>query len=65
MSLLVARTRELLANRPRTLTYAHIEEASGLSVRWLEAFAGSKMKDPSCVKVETLYELLAGKKLDV
>jgi hypothetical protein len=65
MSILIARTRELLANRPRPLTYAHIAGDTGLTVRWLEAFAGGKMDDPSCAKVETLYEVLAGKKLDV
>lgn len=65
MSLLVTRTRELLANRPRTVTYAHIEDVTGVKVRWLEAFAAAKMEDPSCVKVEAVYELLAGKKLDV
>jgi len=65
MSNLVTRTRELLANRPRPLTYAHIEEETGVKVRWLEAFAGGQMADPSCVKVEAVYELLAGKKLDV
>lgn len=65
MSKLVATTRDLLANRPRTLTYAHIEKETGVKVRWLETFAADKMAGPSCVKVETLYVFLSGKPLDV
>ena len=65
MSKLVARTRVLLANRPRTVTYAHIATATGLKVRWLERFAVDDETDPACGKVETLYEFLTGSPLDV
>lgn len=66
MSKLAARTRVLLANRPRPVTYAHIATATGLSPRWLERFASDTASgDFHCGKVEKLYEFLTGKPLDV
>lgn len=65
MSILLTKTRGLLANRPKPVTYAHIEAATGLSVRWLEAFASCKIEDPSVSRVELLYTYLSGKPLDV
>ena len=66
MSKLAARTRVLLANRPRLVTYAHIAAETGLSPRWLERFASDRASgDFHCGKVERLYEYLSGKSLDV
>ena len=65
MPRLTARTRALLAERPRTLTYAHIEAATGLRCRWLERFAADADYDPPAGRVETLYEFLTGSPLDV
>ena len=66
MSKLAARTRVLLANRSRLVTYAHIAAETGLSPRWLERFASDTASgDFHCGKVEELYEFLTGTPLDV
>lgn len=65
MPKLTTKTRELLANRPRPVTYAHIEAETGIKVRWLIAFAKDGVSSPSCDDVETLYEYLSGRTLDV
>lgn len=64
-SKLANKTWEHLRARSRLVTYAHISEATGVSVRWLEAFAACQVKDPSCAKVELIYEFLTGAELDV
>lgn len=62
---LTARTRELVELRPRTVTYAHIEQATGVSARWIEAFGKNRVKRPCCDSVEAVYVFLSGKSLDV
>lgn len=59
------RTLHLLAHRPRNLTYEKIAEDIGINVFWIRAFARQKNDDPGVNKVQSLYEYLAGKSLDV
>lgn len=63
MSRLVEHTRELLLNRPRTLTYEDLARKLDLNVFWLDRFANSRANDFGCAKVERLYEFLSGKTL--
>lgn len=42
-----------------------ISSRTGLTVAWLRDFRRGRMADPSVVKVETLYNLLAARKLTV
>ena len=63
MSRLVMHTRELLINRPRTLTYEDLARKAEVTVFWLDRFANGRSNDFPCGKVERLYELLSGKSL--
>jgi hypothetical protein len=61
---LMARTQDLLVNRPRTLTFVQIQaDCPALGIRWLQAFANGKIAEPSVNKVEMLYEYLSGEKI--
>lgn len=65
-SKLIATTRDLLQARSRLQTYAVIAENTGLTVRWLAQFANSDASDDfSATRVETLYNYLSGKPLDL
>ena len=59
------RALELLANRPRDMTLKHIADTTGLPEAWLKLFARDKIADPSVNRVETLYNYLSEKPLDV
>lgn len=56
---------DLLANRPREQTLKGIAEATGLPEAWLKVFAQGRIQDPSVNRVETLYNYLSEKPLDV
>jgi hypothetical protein len=60
---LLRHTRELLRNRPRTITYAHIEQATGLNRNWLVEFVQGRSDHCSVVYVEKLYEYLSQRNL--
>lgn len=60
---LLTHTRELLKNRPRTLTLAQIAEDSGVSLGWLNAFSAGLYSEPSVVRVQKVFERLTGEKL--
>jgi hypothetical protein len=49
------RTLQLVRNRPRTVTYDTLAEATGLKASWIEAFACNRIPDPGVRKVEKLY----------
>lgn len=57
------KTRQLLKNRPATVDYRDIEEATGLKQSWLKAFACKGIENPDVNKIETLYEYLTQKEL--
>lgn len=59
------RTRELLHNRNRTLTYKAIESDTGLNRKWLAKFSRGLAKNPGVVHVETLYVYLSKHELKV
>lgn len=59
------RTLDLVRNRPVHLTLKKISEDTGLPLGWLKMFAQAKIDDPSCNRVETLYEHLSGTTLKV
>jgi hypothetical protein len=60
---LLTHTRELLRNRPRTITYAHIEQDTKLNRAWLVEFSSGRSDHCSVVYVETLYEYLSGRNI--
>lgn len=60
---LVERTRRLLHERPRPLTYAEIGRRCDVTIPWLWAFQNSRMEDPGAAKIQRVYEFLSGKKL--
>ena len=62
---LLHETLHLLRQRPRSVTYEKIEEATGLKASWLSMLASDDIKDPSVNSIQKLYEFLSGKKLNV
>jgi hypothetical protein len=49
------KTRELLKNRPISMTLLLISEATGIEESWLKVFSSQGINEPSVNKVETLY----------
>lgn len=69
-STLETKTRQLLENRPRSITYAHISEQAAahgetITVTWLTTFASTPSKGFSVIKVELLYFILTGRTLEL
>lgn len=64
-STLIKKTRELLQNRPRTVSYAMIADDTGLTLRWIQEFATNTDADYGACRVEQLYIYLSGKQLAV
>jgi hypothetical protein len=60
---LVEVTLELVRNRPVWMTYYKLGELTGVSSRWLVDFATGRIKEPSCQRVQRIYECLADKAL--
>lgn len=60
---IASRTRELLLNRPRTMTLDDIVAKTGLTKGWLNDFSTQSMRDHGVNKVETLYFFLTGEGL--
>lgn len=56
----IARVRSRLARRPRWVEYAHISDATGVSVVWIKAFARSKYENPDFHKVLLVDTYLSG-----
>jgi hypothetical protein len=60
------RTRELVRNRPRTITLEKIAQEAHVSVFWLKQFTRTKgITEPSVSKVEAIYNVLSAKPLEV
>lgn len=64
-SLLLEVTLALLLERPRTQTYADIAKISGVPEAWIKAFGQGRMKNPSVVRVEALYNALSDEPLEL
>lgn len=64
---LIAHTRNLLLQRPRSLTYEQIARDTDLNVRWIAALAQCADKDADfgAHKIERLYTYLSGKQLEL
>ena len=62
---LLTRVLELLADRPRNMTYSDIALATKLPEPWIKTFAAGQIKDPSVSRVEILYTYLTGNPLNV
>lgn len=65
MRKLHARVLQLVADRPRTITYGKINLETGISVEWLRAFVSGRAMKPDVNTVEQLYEYLTGNELDI
>lgn len=55
----------IVRNRPVHMTLKKISEDTSLPLGWLKMFAQGKIDDPSCNRIETLYEYLCGEQLKV
>lgn len=64
-SVLFYTTYRLLEERPRHVTYDHLEEQSGVPAAWIKAFGQGRMNDPSVIRVEKLYNALADEPLEL
>jgi hypothetical protein len=60
---LLQQTIELVRNRPRTVTYTTISEATGLPVQFLQDLMADRLKDPGVTRIEILYNYFAKNKL--
>lgn len=58
-------TVELLKKRPADITYADIERETGLKEAWIKSLVCGSVNDPSASRLETLYEFLSKKSLQV
>lgn len=64
-SVLFHTTFRLLEERPRTVTYADLATQSGVPEAWIKAFGQGRMRDPSVVRVEKLYNALSDEPLEL
>lgn len=51
-------TKELLADRPASLTYLDIEKATGIKESWLRMFSCGRIRNPGVNTVEALHDFL-------
>jgi hypothetical protein len=64
-SKLEAKTRELLFALPRSVHFKEVAKDTGLTENWIGMFLSGKIPNPGAGRVETLYEYLAKKPLDL
>lgn len=64
MSRLLARTRELLAQKT-TNEMVEVAQATGLPYTWIHSVRYKEGVNPAVDRVEKLYEYLSGNKLEV
>jgi hypothetical protein len=62
-STLLEKTLELLEDCPYTMPELYMR--TGVSFYWIRKFKTGTMRNPSVVKVQTLYEFLTGRTLEV
>lgn len=65
MSTLLERTQELLKEETKTRSLIEIHKETGLPFYWLRKVANGETRDPSVNRIQTLYEHLSGKKLEL
>lgn len=63
MSRLREATRTLLINRPRTLTYLEICNATKLPMDFIRRLASNRSQNEGVEQIEKLYNYLGGKPL--
>ena len=59
---LLTKTKELVENRPRTVTYAVINEETGLPIQFLQDLMANRLKDPGVRRIEILYKYFTKQK---
>lgn len=59
------KTLDLLRNRPAWKTYTQIAEDTKIPVGWIKEFSRGTMNGPDVNRIETLYEHLAQKPIDI
>lgn len=59
------RTLALLKERPKSVYLKDIAEASGVTLKWLEAFHAGRILNPGVINLEKLYNYLSGGNLNV
>lgn len=51
--------RDLIINRPRTITLAELAHAADVSQSWLDAFIAGKIKNPGVRQIVEIYDFLS------
>lgn len=64
-SRLVTKTLELLDSREYRVTLTRISEETKIPLGWLKRLQQRKIAEPSCPRIERLYEHLAGRQLEL
>lgn len=64
-SRLVTEVISLLENRRYGVTYREIAEATGIPSDWIRRLQKGYIGEPSCPRIETLYEYLKGEPLEL
>lgn len=62
---LMSKTRQLLKDRGTDVTFLIIYDKLGIPPGWTQKFLAGSIPNPSCNRVQALYEYLSGKKLVV
>ncbi len=62
---LMRMTRQLLKDRGADVTFLIIYDKLGIPPGWTQKFLAGGIPNPSCNRVQALYEYLSGKKLVV
>lgn len=61
---LCEKTRQMLAERPRTLTLEELAARLDVSVNWLSMFSRGAILNPGVNTIQRLYDLLAERPLE-
>lgn len=64
-SKLVERVIELLHNRNYKVTIRQISEKTSIPEGWIKQLQRGKINEPSCPRIEKLYEYLTGTEINV
>jgi hypothetical protein len=59
------KTLEMLQNRSVKLTFTQISKETGLNETWIGAFHQNRVPNPGVNFVQTLYEYLSKRQLDI
>lgn len=58
---LLERTRRLVLDAPRSITFTIMAHEIGVSVAWVSRFAADKIPNPGINHVQALYDFLSNK----